>query len=88
MTRRRHRHDLCRYCATKHSTTPIHRTLASERGGTLRLSTPDLAIYAAAYFDPNKRFFKEHYDILTENTPSMAEWMTLRRAHMVNQIFR
>jgi len=32
-------------------------------GGTLRLSTPDLAIYAAAFFDPAQRFYQEHYKV-------------------------
>lgn len=40
-------------------------------GGTLRLSTPDLAIYAAAFFDPKQRFFQEHYEVMT-GTPEMA----------------
>mmetsp|Transcript_7674 Transcript_7674/g.17544 ORF Transcript_7674/g.17544 Transcript_7674/m.17544 type:complete len:228 (-) Transcript_7674:174-857(-) len=58
-------------------------------GGTLRISTPDLAIYAAAYFDPAQRFFKEHYELMTEG-PRMEgnkAFMSSRPADMFNQIF-
>lgn len=58
-------------------------------GGTLRLSTPDLAIYAAAYFDPAQRFFKEHYATMTEGATMAANkaWLSPRKADMFNQIF-
>lgn len=58
-------------------------------GGTLRLSTPDLAIYAAAFFDPAQRFFTEHYEIMT-GSPAMEgnkQFFSSRRADMFNQIF-
>jgi SAM-dependent methyltransferase len=58
-------------------------------GGTLRISTPDLAVYAAAFFDPAQRFFREHYAVMTE-APGMEgnkAWLSNRRADMFNQIF-
>jgi predicted SAM-dependent methyltransferase len=58
-------------------------------GGTLRLSTPDLAIYAAAFFDPAQRFYKEHYEVMTSGPGMEAnkQFFSSRRADMFNQIF-
>ncbi|MEZ6194502.1 MAG: methyltransferase domain-containing protein [Planctomycetota bacterium] len=62
--------------------TEMHRILAP--GGLLRVSTPDLAIYCSGYLDPEKKFFREHAEILkdaiVEEVPDSPAWM-------VNQIF-
>ena len=34
-------------------------------GGTLRLSTPDLAIYLSGYLDPKLAFFRAHHALMT-----------------------
>jgi predicted SAM-dependent methyltransferase len=54
-------------------------------GGYLRLSTPDLRIYAKGYLEKKGTFFKEHAKRLdsmgVKNVPMRPAWM-------VNQIFR
>jgi len=53
--------------------------------GLVRISTPDLDKYVRGYLDPDQIFFKEHVERLAQmgvkNVP-------LRRAWLVNQIFR
>lgn len=54
-------------------------------GGLLRLTTPDLERYAAAYVERDEAFFAEHSRLLRQfGLPAMPT----RRAFMLNQIFR
>jgi predicted SAM-dependent methyltransferase len=54
-------------------------------GGVLRLSTPDLERYAAAYVGRDEAFFADHSRRIREfGLPAMPT----RRAFMVNQIFQ
>jgi predicted SAM-dependent methyltransferase len=54
-------------------------------GGLLRLTTPDLELYAAAYVSRDEPFFADHARRIREfGLPAMPT----RRAFMVNQIFQ
>jgi predicted SAM-dependent methyltransferase len=56
-----------------------------EPGGLLRLTTPDLERYAAAYVSRDEAFFAEHSRRIREfGLPAMPT----RRAFMLNQIFQ
>jgi predicted SAM-dependent methyltransferase len=56
-----------------------------EPGGRLRLTTPDLERYAAAYVSRDEAFFAEHSRRIREfGLPAMPT----RRAFMLNQIFQ
>ena len=56
-----------------------------EPGGRLRLTTPDLERYAAAYVSRDEAFFAEHSQRIREfGLPAMPT----RRAFMLNQIFQ
>lgn len=54
-------------------------------GGLLRISTPDLAKYAAGYTDPQGKFYQIHQRRLHEMGVRGA---SQRKAWMLNQIFR
>ncbi|HSS03367.1 MAG TPA: methyltransferase domain-containing protein, partial [Kofleriaceae bacterium] len=43
-------------------------------GGTIRLSTPDLALYMAGYVDPEQRFFDSHRRVLADYLVSESAW--------------
>lgn len=61
----------------------LHRVM--QPGGIARISTPDLALYARGYADPQQAFYNAHRQRLREmgmtNPP-------LGKAWMMNQIFR
>ena len=61
----------------------VYRVL--KPGGIARISTPDLALYANGYGDPEQTFYRRHHAQLQamgmRGSPS-------RRAWMLNQIFR
>jgi predicted SAM-dependent methyltransferase len=48
-------------------------------GGTIRLSTPDLALYMAGYVDPEQRFFRHHHRVLADYLVNESAWA--RRAN-------
>jgi predicted SAM-dependent methyltransferase len=54
-------------------------------GGLLRVSTPDLRKYAAAYMNPSTRFFDQHRRALLALG---ARRVSARPAWMMNQLFR
>ena len=58
-------------------------------GGTLRLSTPDLAIYLSGYLDPKMGFFRTHHALMTTgDMEGKNEGMRLSPAGMLNHIFK
>lgn len=61
----------------------VRRILAP--GGLVRITTPDLGAYAAAYLEGNKNFFARHRHRLS--VMRVGPPMPDRRAFMVNQIF-
>jgi predicted SAM-dependent methyltransferase len=56
-------------------------------GGLLRLSTPDLALYAAGYMDPAGEMFATHRERLGTLRMFAGQEVPGRRAWMLNQIF-
>jgi predicted SAM-dependent methyltransferase len=56
-------------------------------GGLLRLSTPDLHLYAAGYLDPDGALFAEHRERLGTLRMFADREVPGRRAWMLNQIF-
>jgi predicted SAM-dependent methyltransferase len=58
-------------------------------GGHVRLSTPDLRLFAEAYFDPEQRFFTEYAEHLAGMRAfrGREQEVPARPAGMLNQIF-
>lgn len=61
----------------------VHRVL--KPGGIVRISTPDLALYANGYGDPHQTFYRRHHNQLHQMGMTGAP---CRPAWMLNQIFR
>lgn len=53
-------------------------------GGSIRISTPDLATYVKGYLDPEDRFYRRHRKCLEKMG---VKRISKRRAWMLNQIF-